>query len=93
MENKLFLRMPLFGANLKEAMEKKPATPNSIINFVQKIVEIMNSPENGTLIHGNLKPSNIFVTDKEFHLSDLGFHSLYDQKQSELLGVGIYSAP
>lgn len=73
--------MPLFEESLKDVLEKKSPSPTNIVNFIQKMVSIMTSSKNGPVIHGNLKPSNIFIKNKEYHLSDYGFQNAYAQKQ------------
>ena len=41
----------------------------------------MRNSEAKVLVHGNLKPSNIFIKNNEYQLSDCGFHHLYATKQ------------
>lgn len=67
---KIYLRMDLLTNTKKYFLENKP-TYLDIINLGLDICEALASCEKTNIIHGNIKPENIFVTKfKEYKLGD-----------------------
>lgn len=73
-------------------------SPTQALPIMQQVCSAVQYAHNHDVIHGNIKPSNIFVTnDGRMLLGDFGIARGYDGSQQSLTGIGWgtaeYTAP
>ncbi|MDX1874769.1 protein kinase [Mycolicibacterium sp. 120266] len=73
-DGRLYVTMRLIeGKTVHELLEDGPLSPQRAVVIVEQIAAALNAAHRVGLVHGDVKPSNILVTDEDFaYLIDFG---------------------
>lgn len=76
-ESELSILLEYCQMNLEQAIQNKSLTKAQIVSFIIQIAEGMKYIHFRNLIHGSLKPSNVFIgSDGRIKIGDLGMFKL-----------------
>jgi serine/threonine protein kinase len=95
-ENLLYLVTPFVANGTLDDLLRRVGghfSPTQAVPILQQVCGAVQYAHNSDVLHGNIKPSNIFVTtDGRMLLTDFGIARGYDDSQQSLTRVGWGSA-
>lgn len=98
-EGRLYVTMRLIkGQDLLTLIAHRPLEPARAVNIISQIASALNAAHRVGLVHRDVKPSNILVTDDDFaYLIDFGIARMSEDTRMTNTGIAVgtwaYMAP
>jgi serine/threonine-protein kinase len=98
-DGRLYLTMRLInGVDLDTMLQSGPLEPKRAVHIIEQIASALHAAHRAGLVHRDVKPSNILVTDNDFaYLIDFGIARAADDtkltSEGSTIGTWAYMAP
>lgn len=81
------------GGDLYKQIEQEPLSDRISSNYIRQLVSAVKYIHSKNIIHRDIKPDNILLTDNGIKLADFGWAIVTKKKQSLICGTLDYLAP